>query len=94
MFQRIWIFGGLYIFGAKLIILLEWEVRYLTGFDPWSCLGGQFKKVMAEKLAVLPEQDSWTLPYLGKLLEQGGELYYQMEDTSELTELIESLCIN
>ena len=42
----------------------------LTGLDPWSCLGSQVKKVMAEKLAVLPEQDRWRLPYLGKLLEQ------------------------
>jgi hypothetical protein len=32
-------------------------VRDLSGLDPWSCLGSQVKKVMADKLAVLPEQD-------------------------------------
>ena len=52
------------------------------------------KKVLGEKLADLPEQDKWRLPYLGKLLEQRGDLYYQLEDTSELTELIDSLCLN
>ena len=69
-------------------------VRDLTGLDPWSCLGSEVKKVMAEKLAVVPEQDGWRLPYLGRLLEQRGELYYEMEDTDELTELIDSLCVN
>ena len=33
-------------------------VRDLTGRDPWSCLGSQVKNVMAERLALLPEQDS------------------------------------
>ena len=41
-----------------------------------------------------PEQDQWRVPYLGKLLEQRGELHHQMMDTAELTELIESLCEN
>ena len=66
----------------------------MTGLDPWCCLGSQVKRVMWEKLADLPEQDKWRLPYLGKLLEQRGDLYYQLEDTSELTELIDSLCLN
>ena len=69
-------------------------LREMTGLDPWCCLGSQVKKVLGEKLADLPEQDEWRLPYLGKLLEQRGDLYYQLEDTSELTELIDSWCLN
>ena len=37
-------------------------------------------------------EDRWRLAYLGKLLEQRGELYHEMKDTEELTELIDSLC--
>jgi hypothetical protein len=70
------------------------HVQEMTGLDPWCCLGSQVKKVLGEKLADLPEQDEWRLPYLGKLLEQRGDFYYQLEDTSELTELIDSLCLN
>ena len=70
------------------------HVKEMTGLDPWCCLGSQVKRVLGEKLADLPEQDKWRLPYLGKLLEQRGDLYYQLEDTSELTELIDSLCLN
>ena len=69
-------------------------IRELTGLDPWSCLGNQVKKVLGGKLAEVPQQDSWRLLYLEKLLEQRGEMYYQMEDTTELTELIESICLN
>ena len=70
------------------------HVQEMTGLDPWSCFGSQVKKVMNEKLAQLPQPDEWRLPYLGKLLEKRGEKYYKVEDTTELTELIDSLCVN
>ena len=70
------------------------HVQEMTGLDPWSCLGSQVRKVLDLKLAEMPQQDEWRLQYLGKLLEQRGQKYYQMEDTSELTELIDSLCVN
>ena len=69
-------------------------IRELTGLDPWSCLANQVKRVLSDKLAEVPQQDSWRLLYLEKLLEQRGEMYYQKEDTTELTELIESICLN
>ena len=69
-------------------------VKDPTGLDPWSSIGNLVKRVMGERLAELPEEDGWRIPYLGKLLEQRGEAYYQMKDTSELTELIDSLCLN
>ena len=70
------------------------HIKEMTGLDPWGCLGSQVRKVMEEKLAVLPVQDEWRLPFLGKLLEQRGDKYYMMEDTTRLTELIDSLCVN
>ena len=33
-------------------------IRDMTGLDPWSCLGHQVKKVLGEKLAEVPHQDS------------------------------------
>ena len=69
-------------------------IRDMTGLDPWSCLGNQVKKVLGEKLAEVPQQDSWRLLYLEKLLDQRGEMYYRVEDTTQLTELIDSICLN
>ena len=69
-------------------------VRELSGLDPWCCTSTQVKKVLGEKLREVPAQDMWRLSYLGKLLEQRGEAHHQMLDTRELTELIDSICIN
>ena len=69
-------------------------IQDLTALDPWSCCGSQVKKVMGEKLAQVPQQDMWRLQYLGKLLEQRGEKHFQMGDITELTELIDSICLN
>ena len=52
------------------------------------------KAIMADRVKQAPEQDKWRIPYLGRLLEQRGELYHDMLDTTEVTGLIESLCIN
>ena len=69
-------------------------ISRLTGLDPWSCTSSQVKNVLGKRLAEVPNQDEWRLSYLGKLLEQRGEWHFQMTDTSELTELIDSLCVN
>ena len=69
-------------------------IKDLSGLDPWSSSSKGVKAIMAERVKQVPEQDVWRIPYLGRLLEQRGELYYQMLDTTEVTELIESLCIN
>ena len=69
-------------------------IRDMTGLDPWSCLGIQVKKVLGEKLAEVSQQDKWRLLYLEKLLDQRGEMYYMMDDTAQLTELIDSICLN
>ena len=41
----------------------------------------------------MQDRDRWRLPYLGKLLEQRGEVFYQCGDCTELTELINSICV-
>ena len=69
-------------------------IRDLSGLDPWCCTSRQVKKVLGERLSEVPVQDTWRLPYLGKLLEQRGELHHQMMDTAELNELIDSICMN
>ena len=45
------------------------------------------------KMVEVPEQDMWRIPYLERLLEKRGEAHYQMGDTNELTELMDSLCM-
>jgi hypothetical protein len=47
-----------------------------------------------EKLSEMPDQDRWRLPYLGRLLEERGEKFHMMVDTTGVTELIDSLCVN
>jgi hypothetical protein len=38
------------------------------------------------------EEDKWRLPFLVKLLDQRSELFICEEETSNIDELIESLC--
>ena len=52
------------------------------------------KEVMFERRASVPEADRWRLVYLARLLEKRGEQHYQGADTGDLTNLIESLCVN
>ena len=49
---------------------------------------------LANSVKEVPAQDMWRLPYLCKLLEQRVERHHQMVDTSEITELIDAICIN
>ena len=69
-------------------------IRGETGLDPWSCTSRQVRLAVENRLTIVPEQDSWRLPFLAKLLSLRGEQYYQCFDTSRLTEQIESLCVN
>ena len=69
-------------------------IREVTALDPWCCTSGQVRKVLGEEQAEVPAQDGWRLVYLEKLLAQRGEWHYELRNTSELTELIDSLCVN
>ena len=66
-------------------------IHDLTSLDPWSCFGSQEKKILGEKLAEVPQQDWWRISYLEKLLTERSEKHYSMDDTTELTELIDTL---
>ena len=69
-------------------------VTEVTGMDPWNCSPKDVMAVMVEKLSEMRDQDRWRLPYLGRLLEERGERFHMMEDTTGVTELIDSLCVN
>ena len=69
-------------------------IRELSGLDTWCGSSSQVNQVLGEKLREVPAQDLWRLAYLGKFLEQRGEEHHETLDTRELTELLDSLCIN
>ena len=63
----------------------------------WARRGGFIllvKEKLADRLKLAPDRDMWRIPYLSKLLEQRGQMYYQMVDTEEVTDLIDSICLN
>ena len=64
-------------------------IRDLSGLDPWCCTSKQMKTVLMDRVTEVPDLDQWRVSYLGKLLEQRGELH-----TSQLTKLIDSICVN
>ena len=69
-------------------------VKSETGLDPWFCSARQVRSAMEDRLVTVPCQDSWRLPFLGKLLAKRGEHYYQCMDTTWLTDQIDTLCVN
>ena len=69
-------------------------VRRQTGLDPWSCSKRQVRAALRDEAASVPNQDSWRLPFLSKLLAMRGEHYYKCMGTTWLTEQIDSLCVN
>ena len=75
--------------GSNLALL-----RQETGLLAMAISSKKVKKVMHERRAAVPEADRWRLGYLARLLEERGEQYYQGADTDNLTNLIESLCVN
>ena len=70
------------------------HIREVTRLDPWTCSSREVRSVLAETMVDMDDQDRWRLPYLGRLLEERGERFYGMEDTEDLTKMIDSLCIN
>ena len=57
---------------------------------PWKNTDNAFKKVYKDY--PVPEEDSWRLPFLRKLLEQRREMMTCEEDTSTISSLVDSLC--
>ena len=78
--------------GANLAL-----VRDETGLDPWVTGRGELRAALeAANKAPVPQQDSWRVPYLGKLLAARLQAHYaaDSEEEQRLQSLIDSLVIN
>ena len=80
---------------ARNLAMLERESGGLTWMDP----AEEVKEGLASREPAVPDEDSWRIPYLGKLLEQRDTLAYQGaavpdEELDRVQELIDSLCSN
>ena len=75
---------------AKNLSFLEAESGGLT----WAAPAWKIRESCTSQEPVVPELDSWRVPYLGKLLEQRDELVYQGETADNIQDLIELICIN
>ena len=60
------------------------------GLDPWTNSAEKFKKSYVGCL--VPEEDKWRLPLLGKLLVQRSEMVLFEEEVQIITDMIDSLC--
>ena len=69
-------------------------IKDLSALDPWSSTSSGVKKMLADRVELVPQQDTWRIPYLCTLLDQRGEMLHRMLDTTEVTELIDSICVN
>ena len=63
-----------------------------TGLNPWVTSSSEVKTSLEKSDVMVPEEDSWRLPLLEKLLHQRYEMEIQVQDTSSLQQLIDSLC--
>ena len=63
-----------------------------TGLNPWVTSSFEVKIALEKSDVMVPEEDSWRLPLLEKLLHQRYEMEIQVQDTSSLQQLIDSLC--
>ena len=66
----------------------------VSGCDAWTASTSVVREaVMEGELAAVPEVDAWRLPYLSRLMERRQRQYYLGQDTDEVQELINSLCV-
>ena len=70
-----------------------------TGGGTWETALIGLREKLKEQDPVVPAEDGWRVPYLGKLLEERDMLLYQgLAETDEEVEavqsLIDSLCTN
>ena len=78
--------------GANLAL-----VRAETGLDPWEAGRGELQAALeAADRAPVPQQDSWRVPYLGKLLTARLQAHYaaDREEEKRLQGLINTLVVN
>ena len=79
---------------ARNLRLLEVE----TGGGIWVTCSLKIREKLKEKDPVVPAEDGWRVPYLGKLLEERDMLLYQGladdDGVESVQSLIDSLCTN
>ena len=63
-----------------------------TGVNPWIASPSEIRSKI-ERTAV-PEIDEWRLPYLQKLLLRRYEMESNLEDTKNINNLIDELCVS
>ena len=72
-------------------------VEESSGLNPWIFDSSRVKKELIEReTAVIPDQDSWRISYLKKLLEERHMFVYsgEVDMMNQVSDLIDSVCIN
>ena len=65
-----------------------------TGLDIRSVTPAKVKQVLLENQQLTPPVDQWRLPLLERLLAERREMEVNVEDTKDISSLIDSLCIS
>ena len=71
---------------GKNLALIERE----TGLDPWLNPGWKVRAAVPRE--EVPVQEGWRAQYLNKLIFSRRTMEAKIEDTTEIDDLIESLC--
>ena len=72
-------------------------LRELSGLDPWVFGSSRLKEELNKReTKEVPLLDQWRVPYLSSLLERRQVLHFQgdIEGEKELSDLVDSLCVN
>ena len=72
-------------------------LRELSGLDPWVFGSARLKEELVKfEMKEVPPLDQWRVPYLSSLLERRQVLHYQgdIEGEQELSDLVDSICVN
>ena len=68
-------------------------IREESGLDARDT-SSKIRESLIERRMGVPDEDSWRIGYLSKLLEERQQLSYHGQDMTRVTELIDALCIN
>ena len=68
------------------------RLKQETGLNPWVASSARVKEALEMSEHIVPEADLWRLPLLEKLILTRSKLELNLDDTSYICELIESLC--
>ena len=69
-----------------------YKIGQETGLNPWMTSPTLVKMALQQSDTMVPKRDRWRLPLLEKLLLQRQNMKSQIQNTSKVQELIDSLC--